>query len=455
MASLSIDEKCTPAAVYNGIDHESEEGKEGVINDSGVDISYPTPPPGAGVAATPRILGSSRTLDDVFLSYSSTSREEGLAVVKKVCGLQGRKAGGTELPLFDLEKGIRVFANRNSAYVDVEEQDFAILVEEVLNNSILSVLVFANYSPRIGDCEICALSKAMEYNVSLEALTLSGLDISDDAFSVLCQSLIHSRVSFLDFSYSSVEDSGGLSIAALAHMNPYLRTVVVTGTLIGEDIRDEIDVACQFNHSNFESNGSTTVEESLLSRTSQSLSSNTQGEVIAYDANQLKRKIVQVMRIKEKQVVLCVARLFGCCPEGELCLYSHDLNFSTFGIEDVTISQAFQRILGSTENWEDALIPLPQPGASWRGQDDERASASRDSVGGYMGGTKELGEKRGGGERRSVAGKILAKRQAEEERRRKKQKEALVYYRMWVASMIGMAGSVGIMLWYLWRIRHL
>eukprot|EP00796_Vickermania_ingenoplastis_P000417 gene417-223_t len=291
-----------------------------------------------------RVLGAARTVEDVILSYRSTSREEGLEVVKEVC----RGGHPSSMALHDLEKGVRVFTNHNSAYVDVEEQDFGILAEEILNNSILSVLVFADHSQRIGDFEICSLSRAMQYNVSVEALTLSGLNVSDEAICLLCESLVRSRVTFIDLSNTPLEDEAGRSLAALANINPYLRTVVVTATLIAEDIQDEIDVACQFNQSNFESNNSM-IDESVFREG---------------DAALLKQRVGQVIRVKEKKVMLCVAHLFECCPNGEHCLYSHDLSMTSTSGADQTFQKALEDMFASgKDGWEKVLAPLPQEGA--------------------------------------------------------------------------------------------
>lgn len=302
-----------------------------------------------------RVLGTSRTIEDVLLSYSSTSREEGLAVAKQVCN---PSIGGAAalLPLYELEKAIRVFTNHNSAYTDVEEQDIAILLEEVLNNSIISILIFANHSPKIGEFELCCLSRSMQYNLSIEALTLSGLNVSDEAISLLCESLIHSRVSFIDFTLTPLQDEAGLSIAALAHLNPYLRTVVATATLFSEEILDEIDAACQFNHSNFESNGGRTVEESSLR----------EGEL-----SSMKQRLVQIIRVKEKKVVLCVAHLFESCPNGEYCCYSHDLSLSSVSGGERKFKDALEAMFSDGEaGWEGSLAPLPKEGASWMSPED-------------------------------------------------------------------------------------
>lgn len=422
---------------------EDEEGEE-IMKKHPIDHSSAT-----DSATVPRVLGSLRTLDDVFHSYSATSKEEGLAVTTKVCGRWGLKGGANELPLFELEKGIRVFTNHNSAYVDIEEQDFAILVEEVLNNSILSVLVFGDYSSRIGDFEICALSRAMEYNVSVEALTLSGVNFSDDAIRVLCRSLVRSRVSFLDFSNSPIFDEGGVSIAALAHLNPYLRTVVVTGTFIGEDIRDEIDVACQFNHTNFESNGFTTVDESLLRGVPQNITFGDEGVSLTHKTEDLKRRIIQIIRSKEKNIMLCVGHLFQCCTDGDSCIFSHDLTLSAFSDSGATVSQPFQRPTKGLVGWEESLPPLPEPGASWRSPIDEDVDLLSKYQSFYMKDSEPVEVKTRG--RYNIAERLSTKKHSEEASRRAKQKEREAYFRMWAGSMIVMGGSVSIMLWYIWK----
>lgn len=316
---------------------------------------------GPNMNPSTRVLGAARTADDIFVSFCSTSKEEGQAVVKKIC-----KNATSSLSLHEVEKAVRVFTNRNSAYTDVEEQDFAVLVEEVLNNSILSVLVFGDQSPRIGDFELCSLSRAMQYNVSIEALTLSGINVSDDAISLLCEALLRSRVSYLDFSNTPLEDEAGTSIAALAYANPHLRTVVVNASCMAEEIQDEIDVACQFNQSNFEANNNF-MDESVFARQN--------GED---SVDRLKQRMIQVVRLKEKRMTLCVAHLFDCCPNDDMCVYSHDLNMSSFSGEERRVQQSLAQAFKSFEDgegngWESTLTPSPADGASWRAPDEEKA----------------------------------------------------------------------------------
>eukprot|EP00796_Vickermania_ingenoplastis_P008852 gene8852-6232_t len=366
-----------------------------------------------------RVLGAARTVEDVILSYRSTSREEGLEVVKEVC----RGGHPSSMALHDLEKGVRVFTNHNSAYVDVEEQDFGILAEEILNNSILSVLVFADHSQRIGDFEICSLSRAMQYNVSVEALTLSGLNVSDEAICLLCESLVRSRVTFIDLSNTPLEDEAGRSLAALANINPYLRTVVVTATLIAEDIQDEIDVACQFNQSNFESNNSM-IDESVFREG---------------DAALLKQRVGQVIRVKEKKVMLCVAHLFECCPNGEHCLYSHDLSMTSTSGADQTFQKALEDMFASgKDGWEKVLAPLPQEGASWRPPDEAVGSGG----GAYAG---------KGGPQINMHRRLEWKRHQEEARRRREARERLLWSYILPASLLTVGASVGVLVWLLSR----
>lgn len=317
----------------------------------------------------------------------------------------------------DLEKAVRVFTNHNSSYVDVEGQDFAVLAEEVLNNSILSLLVFADHSPRIGDFEILSLSRAMQYNVSVEALTLSGINVCDEAISLLCESLVRSRVSYMDFSNTPLEDEAGRSIAALAHSNPYLRTVVVTATLIAEEVQDEIDVACQFNQSNFESNGGKTDETVFR-----------EGE-----APRLKQRLVQVIRAKERKVVLCVAHLFECCPNDDMCLYSHDLSMTSASGADQGFQQTLEAMFArGGGDWEEALAPLPEAGASWRGQEE----------GGEGGEGGEAGRTRINMQRR-----LAFKRRQEEEKRRLEARRRFVQWCVLPTCVLAISASLGTLIW--------
>lgn len=377
-----------------------------------------------------RVLGANRTMDDILLSYSATSREEGLVVVRQICDAP-HTAMSTSL--HDLEKAVRVFTNHNSAYVNVEEQDFAILADEVLNNRVLSVLVFAGHSPRIGDFEICSLCRAMQYNVSVEALTLSGLNVSDEAIGLLCEALLHSRVTYLDFSNTPLEDEAGRSIAALAHMNPYLRTVVVSSTLIAEEIQDEIDVACQFNQSNFESNQNRMDEQVFR-----------EGEV-----DRLRQRLVQVIRVKEKKILLCVAHLFECCPNGEFCVYSHDLRHSSLSGADLSFQQTLAEMFANgKDGWEDALVPLPQDGASWRPPSDAEDEEDVDVEGGGSVGMRlsRTGRRRGG-PRINLKRRLALKREQEEQRRRAERQRQLLFGTVLPLSLLTVTLSVGTLVW--------
>lgn len=129
---------------------------------------------------------------------------------------------------------------------------------------------------------------------------------------MLCETLLYSRVNYLDLSNTPLGDEAGTTLAALAHINPYLRTVIVDDTLIADDVLDEIDVACQFNQSNYEGNGGST-DESLIDN---------------IKLTNLKQRLRQAICALSKHTHFCVAFLFGCCPNGDLCLYSHALPVS-------------------------------------------------------------------------------------------------------------------------------
>ncbi|CCW71152.1 unnamed protein product [Phytomonas sp. Hart1] len=291
-----------------------------------------------------RVLGAVRSLSE------AVSNTPNAAELKSILRKTESKLS-EDLSLNDLEQFLSIFTNHNSNYTNVETDEFHTLADEVLNNSIRSLLVYADFSSFFGDAEILSLSMALQYNLSIEAITLNGIDVSDDAISAMCEALLLSRVSYINLSNTPLLDEAGSSIAALAHINPYLRTVIVEDTLISDDVLDEIDVACQFNQSNLEANHGM-IDESLIP---------------SADLGRLKQRLKQIIRAHQNRAHFCVAHLFGCCPNGELCFYSHALN--TGGVDNdakVRLSEKITGLFTSDENWEDKLPPQPQAGASWR-----------------------------------------------------------------------------------------
>ncbi|KPI85207.1 hypothetical protein ABL78_5752 [Leptomonas seymouri] len=295
-----------------------------------------------------RVLGAVRTLSEA-VSAQVKSEEARVLVFKAVSGKS--EAFG----LHQLEQALCYFTNHNSEYTSVTEDEFHVLAEETLNNSIRSILVYDDFSGYFGDAEVYSLSMIFQYNLSVEALTLSGINISDESICALCEALVRSRVNFIDLSNTPLEDEAGRSIAALAHVNPYLRTVIVDDTLIAGDVLDEIDVACQFNHSNWEGSGGR-MDEALFH---------------SADLGRLKHRLQQIIRARHKKVHFCVAHLFGCCPNGDLCLYSHSLGTSGLEEVDTSLSAKISELFASGGNWEDRLPPRPSDGPSWRNPEDE------------------------------------------------------------------------------------
>lgn len=295
-----------------------------------------------------RVLGAVRTLSEAVSTQVQT--EEARQLVLRV--VSGKCEAFT---LRQLEVALCYFTNHNSNYTNVGQDEFHVLAEETLNNAIRSILVYDDFSGYFGDAEVYSLSMAFQYNLSVEALTLSGIDISDEAICSLCEALVRSRVNYMDLSNTPLEDEAGQSIAALAHVNPYLRTVIVDDTLIADDVLDEIDVACQFNQSNYEGNGDA-VDGALL---------------WPADLGRLKQRLQQGVRAKQKRVHYCVAHLFGCCPNGEMCLYAHTLGRSGLDDLDTSLSVKIAELFASGGNWEERLPPRPSDGASWRNPEDE------------------------------------------------------------------------------------
>ncbi|CAD2215365.1 hypothetical protein AGDE_00182 [Angomonas deanei] len=292
-----------------------------------------------------RVLGAQRTLSEAVSKRNDNMQEMILKIAKN----------DGPFTLKQLEDSLSFLANKNSNYLKVGEQEIHILADELLNNSIRSVLVYDQFTGAFSDMEMYCISLVFQQNLSVEAVTLSGIVVSDESIVALCESLVNSRVGYLDVSNTPLEDEAGHSLAALAHVNPYLRTVVVGETLISEDVLDEIDVACQFNQSNFEGSGDA-VDESLFKEK---------------DIGRLKNRLQKIIRAKYGGVHYCVANAFGCCPNGDACLSSHSLNTNEdrLGKE---LALKITELFTSGGDWEDRLPPPPREGASWAGAAGEK-----------------------------------------------------------------------------------
>lgn len=238
---------------------------------------------------------------------------------QRTLGVQ--RAAGDVLPPSDV--------NENTKYKAGD--DIGILLDEVLNNKTRAILVFDEFSGRFTDFDLYQLSVVMRFNTSLVAITVSGVDIGDETVAMLCQSLIPTNVQYIDFTNTPLDEEAGSSLAALARCNTNLRTVVVTDTLITEDLMDEIDVACMDNE-------------------------------IANDAP-------RVGSIDPDRTLYCYANVLQCCPNGEYCLFSH-------AAPGGSSSSRGKDLL----DWDKALPPPPKEGASWRpqrGDVDEDGEAPR------------------------------------------------------------------------------
>eukprot|EP00758_Cryptobia_borreli_P001743 Tbor_TRINITY_DN2496_c0_g1::TRINITY_DN2496_c0_g1_i1::g.2592::m.2592 len=228
---------------------------------------------------------------------------------------------------------------KNSSYS--AGSDISILLDEILNNDISAVFIYDDFS-KLSDVDLYSISVVLKKNTSLQAITLSGVDLTDETMSLICNSLVHSNVQYLDFCNTPLDDESGSSLAALAQNNTNIRTVIVEDTLVSEEIMDEIDLACQYNET-------------------------------AYDAP----KVVQpsgtpssssgAMSPNHCKTRLCVPFQFNMCPNGEHCIFSHSSvsNSSDMGNSEerdwVNLLQIGQR---------DA-VPT---GASWRAEDDNKNS---------------------------------------------------------------------------------
>ncbi|KEG14499.1 hypothetical protein DQ04_00431030 [Trypanosoma grayi] len=303
----------------------------------------------------PRVLGAKRTIADV-LGEKVAGNE------KQLQGLIMRVVAGTvdeSVTLEQLEHVVAFYASHNSEYTRAGEDDIQVLTAEILNNSIRSVMVFGDFSPAFSDVEVYSISVAMQYNLSLEALTINGVNVSDEAVSMLCEALVKSRVSFIDLSNAPLEDEAGRSLAALAHVNPYVRTVVLDDTLIAEEVLDEIDVACQFNQSNFEGNG-----EKVDIRN---------GAEVA----RLRHRLQHVIRAKHSNTYYCVAHLLGMCPNGDLCLYSHSPMTSGAPDANANLHERIADLFAGGGKWQEKLPLPPREGASWKSPDEQEGYTLR------------------------------------------------------------------------------
>lgn len=250
--------------------------------------------------------------------------------------------------LGQLEGALALYASHNSEYTRVGVDEIHILTSEILNNSIRSVLLFGDFSSAFSDLEVYSISVAMQYNLSVEAFTMNAVNVSDEAVSMLCEALLKSRISFIDFSNTPLEDEAGRSLAALAHANPYLRTVILDDTLIAEEVLDEIDVACQFNQSNFEGNG---------------------GEVEVRSEAEMARlryRLQHIIRVRHSKTYYCVAHLFGMCPNGDLCLYSHSPMTTGTPDANANLHERIADLFAAGANWQEKLPAPPEAGASWK-----------------------------------------------------------------------------------------
>ncbi|RNF08775.1 uncharacterized protein Tco025E_07077 [Trypanosoma conorhini] len=291
----------------------------------------------------PRVLGAKRTASDA-LGTGVMGDEELAAVIKRV--VAGTVDDGVTLG--QLERALAFYASHNSEYTRPGEDDINVLTSEILNNSIRAVMLFSDFSAAFTDVEVYSISVAMQYNLSLEALTINGVNVSDEAISMLCEALVQSRVSFIDLSNTPLEDEAGRSLAALAHVNPYVRTIVLDDTLIAEEVLDEIDVACQFNQSNFEANAGAVeiAKPAELAR--------------------LRHRLQHIIRAKHKKTYYCVAHLLGMCPNGDLCLYSHTLMTTGAPDANANLHERLADLFATGGNWQDKLPSPPQAGASWK-----------------------------------------------------------------------------------------
>ena len=226
----------------------------------------------------------------------------------------------------------KVLFDENSKYH--VGMDLTILLDEVLNNMIRSLMIYDTFSGNFTDYELQCLCTVIKYNKSLIAINMNGVDIGDGAVGILCDNLISSNVQYMDFTNTPLDDDAGRSLLALVHNNHSLRTIIVDDTLISEEIMDDIDLACVFNEKTYD--------------------------------------LPEVYRIDPARRRYCVQHLFGTCPNGIICPWSHDAVGS--------LEQDMTYVKDKPKKLE--LPPPPEAGASWRGADDEDdASAFKPQLG--------------------------------------------------------------------------
>jgi hypothetical protein len=203
--------------------------------------------------------------------------------------------------------------------------DLYVLLDEVLNNATRAILVYDEFSGRFTDMDACALASVLRYNTSLIAVNMCGVEIGDHSVSLLCDALARSKVRVLDLSNTFLAEEAGAALAALAHCNPNLRTVIVDDTLIPEEMMDEIDLACTNNDTLYE--------------------------------------VGAPSKIDPDRPRYCVQHCFGACPDGEFCSLTHR-SISLIGKAGDDAAMGASAGAHSTRPLE--LPPVPKEGATWR-----------------------------------------------------------------------------------------
>ncbi|SCU66172.1 zinc finger CCCH domain-containing protein 6, putative [Trypanosoma equiperdum] len=294
----------------------------------------------------PRVLGAQRTVSEVLGPKPVDISDIRLLIDRCVGG-----AVDSTPTLGELERVLSYFARHNSGYIRAGVDDLHILASEILNNNTRAVMVFGEFGSSFGDVEMYLISVVVQYNMSLEAITINAVNVSDDAVSMLCEALTKSRVSFIDFSSTPLESEAGHSLAALAHVNPYVRTIILDDTLVAEEVLDEIDVACQFNQSNFEANGGVVDPGGTA------------------EVARIRHRIRNIIRAKHKKIIYCVPHVLGTCPDGDMCMFSHTP--MTSGAPD-TNANLHERIVDvfAVGGGLNKLPAPPKAGASWKNPEE-------------------------------------------------------------------------------------
>lgn len=256
------------------------------------------------------------------------------------------------LPVIDASSMSNQRPARNSIYRTGD--DISVLLDEVLNNDISAVFIYDDFEC-FSDVDLYSLSVVMRKNTSVLAVTMSGVDIGDEMFGTFCESLLHSNVQYIDLCNTPLDEDAGRSLAALAHNNTTLRTVIVEDTLISDEALDEIDLACLFNDS-------TAVEMSQKRQTSQQQSMLSVTTAAAIDSS------LPPAEETQRQQRLCVANEFNSCPHGASCLFAHGAtNTSSAGSGEGVGLLSPQEAAQRRKNWERLL----------QGESDEEDAASR------------------------------------------------------------------------------